>query len=768
MLCISVILTVLFAGMAVSYADGKLPAPKPTIDTVESSGKPRMKWDAVKGAVKYETYRAASKNGTYKRMAVGTSTKYTNTSSTPGKTYYYKVRAVDKNGNKGTFSSVKSITCACARPEVSIANRSSDGKPRLTWKKVEGASKYEIYRATSKNGTYKLLKTTEGTSFTNTGAKEGVTYYYKVKAICGASKNGNSAFSAVKSGSMASVKLEPEFTVNQTTGKPTATWSPVAGAVKYEVYRATSKNGKYSRMSAAASTKYTNTSAEPGKTYYYKVRTVDKNGKKGSFSSVKSVTCICPQPVVTLTLRSSDGKPTVTWKAVKGASKYEIYGSASKNGKYSLLKTTEGKSYVHTSAAAGKAYYYKIRAICGVSKNGNSVYSVLKGIKCGGAASSVPEKPAEPAKPVEPETAELIGTAVCTAKESMNLRGGPGTGYAKTGTLKSGAKVEVFDEKNGWYMIKLSSKYHWASGDYLKVTLKGEQQDTTRKYDVFPIAKNTKLKGKVVILDPGHGTGAGGAYKDYAENVYNLKHAKLVKQSLENSGAKVIMTRSDNTNVDNYARVSMANKYTLQVLKTNKQSEYDKLKASGTASDDKLKSLQAEIAEFDRLIAVMQSVISNPKLSDTYYLSPYDEAIGRPIHADLKKIFELQKSSLLKNVIYVSIHSNATGDGSTSTNGTVTFYMDNEINNKYYTGYQTAKNKKLATELCNEVVAAGGYAKRGIKVNDYFMVRETNIPSALLEIGFHTNAKDREKLMNASVQKRVANAVTYAIMDYFN
>lgn len=58
------------------------------------------------------------------------------------------------------------------------------GAVKLTWTKVPGANGYQIYRSTSKNGTYKLVKTvTSGStvSYTNTGLKKGKTYYYKVR-----------------------------------------------------------------------------------------------------------------------------------------------------------------------------------------------------------------------------------------------------------------------------------------------------------------------------------------------------------------------------------------------------------------------------------------------------------------------------------------------------------------------------------------------------------------------------------------------------------
>ena len=57
--------------------------------------------------------------------------------------------------------------------------------------------KYGVYRSTSKNGTYSLKKTTTSTSYTDTSAVAGKTYYYKVKAI-GSNTSANSAYSSIK------------------------------------------------------------------------------------------------------------------------------------------------------------------------------------------------------------------------------------------------------------------------------------------------------------------------------------------------------------------------------------------------------------------------------------------------------------------------------------------------------------------------------------------------------------------------------------------
>ena len=153
----------------------------------------------MSGASKYYVYRSGSSNGTYKYVGTTTATNYTDNKANAGYTYYYKVKAVSKvsSGANSYYSVVIGATCHCARPSVKITT--SNGSPRLTWNAVAGANKYEVYRATSKNGSYTKMFTTSNLSYTNTSAKAGTTYYYKVKAVSKVKSTANSAFSTVVS-----------------------------------------------------------------------------------------------------------------------------------------------------------------------------------------------------------------------------------------------------------------------------------------------------------------------------------------------------------------------------------------------------------------------------------------------------------------------------------------------------------------------------------------------------------------------------------------
>ena len=174
------------------------PVVKPSY--VGTSGKPYIYWSAVDGAGKYYVYRSTSKNGTYEYIGYTAKTNYTDNKAVAGTTYYYKVKAISsvKSIANSALSTPVTITCRCAKPVVKIT-LTQKGDPKLTWNAVTGASQYEIYRATSKNGSYTKMFTTSNLSYTNTSAKAGTTYYYKVKAISKVKSVANSAFSTVVS-----------------------------------------------------------------------------------------------------------------------------------------------------------------------------------------------------------------------------------------------------------------------------------------------------------------------------------------------------------------------------------------------------------------------------------------------------------------------------------------------------------------------------------------------------------------------------------------
>ena len=351
-----------------------LPAPTVTGGN-DSQGRPTLKWNAVSGAAKYEVYRARSKDGTYTKYSTTTGTAYTNSSYlTSGATYYYKVRALDANGNAGPYSAVVSVTCRLKLTAPTVTGGTdAQGRPTLKWNAVTGAAKYEVYRARSKDGDYIKYSTVTGTSYTNTSYIEnGNTYYYKVRAL-------GSDGTAGPDSTPVSVTYKAPFGAPLVTGskdsqgRPALKWDKVTDAAKYEVYRARSKDGTYSLMSTQSATGYTNTSyLANGTTYYYKVRALKANGTASAYSSVVTITYgTVPTPAAPAmrSAKADSAGITVSWDTAANAVTYNVYRTADAGSSWTqVASSVRGSSYKDTTVQKGVKYGYKVRGVAADGK----------------------------------------------------------------------------------------------------------------------------------------------------------------------------------------------------------------------------------------------------------------------------------------------------------------------------------------------------------------------------------------------------------------
>ena len=161
-------------------------------------------------------------------------------------------------------------------------------------------------------------------------------------------------------------------TIKASTGKPYLKWVTVDGAAKCEILVATSKSGPYKHLFTSPGTTLKHGSAKAGTTYYYKIRAISADGTLGELSGYKIRTCDLARPDVKLSTRS-DGKPVLTWKAIPGAVKYDVYCSVDGGG-FTRLLSVKNPKFTHSSSKSGHTYRYRVKAIAKRS-TANSAYS---------------------------------------------------------------------------------------------------------------------------------------------------------------------------------------------------------------------------------------------------------------------------------------------------------------------------------------------------------------------------------------------------------
>lgn len=164
----------------------------------------------------FEIYRASKKNGTYERVKVISDwmqDTWNDTKVKVGTRYYYKIRGfsldeeeiLDEEGtligyntvkNYSSFSSIVSAVTKLSKPSLT-AKAAGATKVKLSWKKVNGASGYKIYKYNTKKKKYtvvKTIKTSSTKSWTNKKLKTGKKVKYKMRAY--KTVNGKAVYSA--------------------------------------------------------------------------------------------------------------------------------------------------------------------------------------------------------------------------------------------------------------------------------------------------------------------------------------------------------------------------------------------------------------------------------------------------------------------------------------------------------------------------------------------------------------------------------------------
>lgn len=242
-----------------------------------------LKWNKVAQATGYKVYRSTSKDSGFKLIKTISSntTKFTDSTAIPGKTYYYQVSSCRTIGSK-TYTSVKTAAVRCVVKKITIsgvsASKNTYASIRVAWTKTSGATGYKIYRSTvNKDGTYKLVATVGNvSSYLDKKLTPGKTYYYKVKATATVSgKTYSSAVSGYKKQTATPKAVAGFKGANVKTRIAKLTWTKSSYITGYKIYRATSENGTYTLVSTIKSkdtTVYRDTKRTLKKNYYYKIR----------------------------------------------------------------------------------------------------------------------------------------------------------------------------------------------------------------------------------------------------------------------------------------------------------------------------------------------------------------------------------------------------------------------------------------------------------------------------------------------------------------
>ena len=248
-------------------------------------------------------------------------------------------------------------------------------------------------------------------------------------------------------------------------------------------------------------------------------------------------------------------------------------------------------------------------------------------------------------------------TGQITITDNAELRTGPNAAYPVIHKIEKGESFKKIDRKGKWIEVQnhAGTEKGWVAGWHTNLNIPADQS-----------LSSNPLKGKTIVLDPGHGGSDQGASSSTPskslEKNYTLKTAKELKKLLNKEGAHVKMTRSN----------------------------------------DKYVSLD------DRNI---------------------------------------------KGDAFISIHNDAL-DSSNANGVTVYWFKD--------------KQESLAQTLNSAIQKKALLTNRGSRQQNYQVLRQTDIPAVLLELGYISNPTD-ESMINDQLHRQVVEqAIVDGLKQYFS
>ena len=314
----------------------------------------------MQGVSKYSVFCTKESDNQLEVFDDITSTNFTYDDVVSGGSYKIFVCAANDTGYGG-YTREYTLTYL-AVPEIKSVSNVNDGIS-ITWEAVEGAEKYNVYRAEKNSNNWSKLTTTSNLTYVDeiSANQHGVNYKYTVSAVKGDSE------SAYDTLGMEGMYFGTVSSISATSIKNGAvvTWSALEKADSYEVYRKTYADDDWIYQAAVSTNTYTDTNMSSGVIYFYMVKALNGN-------NVSEMTCDPVQikyiAVPEFTAKNVAEGIKINITPVSGVSGYVIEKKVGNEWKKIADLTTPQTSYVDNDVVSDQTYSYRVYT---KSTNGN-------------------------------------------------------------------------------------------------------------------------------------------------------------------------------------------------------------------------------------------------------------------------------------------------------------------------------------------------------------------------------------------------------------
>lgn len=336
------------------------------------------------------------------------------------------------------------------------------------------------------------------------------------------------------------------------------------------------------------------------------------------------------------------------------------------------------------------------------------------------------EKEEEDGTDKEPSEKEVLFEGIVDASTPLNVRKGPGMNHGVIETLRDGTKVDVYGIEGSWLVIYVNNQKGYVHQNYIDEADGVGSDDSSKPAE--PIAK-AKVTASTLLVR----SGPSASYN----SVGSLSQGDVVDIYEETSGDWVLIKFNGDWAYTHSGYLNDKTADKTIVIDAGHGGHDPGAQGNGLVEKNVVLSVALKVEDLledDGVDVVMT------RRNDTFISLSGRVNIAERANADS----------------FVSIHANA---ASAAAEGAETFYNNSS---------KARESRELAEAIQDRLVRDTGMSYRRVANAGFYVIKNTTMPSTLIELGFLTNSKDASRMKKAGYNDKAAKAVYNGIKDYYD
>lgn len=423
------------------------------------------------------------------------------------------------------------------------------------------------------------------------------------------------------------------------------------------------------------------------------------------------------------------------------------------------------------------------------------------------------------------ETVDLAKSTLVIKSSIVNIRSGAGTGFGVVAKVKAGERLAALKRNGQWYLVQLAGgKQGWVAGWLVELeTSDAMSRDSTGQSNPPTTPPTTPPATETTILPPtttpetgvSPGSGEGKGIPVPAAKIQSIE-LKGNSATESNSTEEQLIIQSEGDIQFNVSLLNQPDRLVIDLQNSDVNNIKDFIPSSVLVSNVRVAQFSLSPMVVRVVLDLNKAVSYTPKVDDstktlTLSLSEpsikgktvvidaghggYDPGAGgvtglneKDFNLDLALKLRDKVTALGANVImtrsddtfvslsgradvanqvyadvFVSIHANSSN--SSSIRGTSTYFYAPSTVPALYS--EREQRQKLAAKVQARLIAALETRDIGTLQANFAVLRETQMPSILVESAFLSNADDEALLKDDQFREKEAQAIADGLCDYF-